>query len=192
MDDIGGRYILLHGGAVARNGRALVMPAASGSGKSTLTAGLVAAGFGLASDEIAAIDPDDGLLRPFARALCVKQGSRPVLATRYPILSTAPPRYRLSGEPVWYLMPDAGGWIGAPTPVRFVVLPRYVAGAPTELTPLARSTALPRLLEQSFSLRNHGARGIGIVTALLQAADCYALTVGSLDAAIELLTRLTD
>lgn len=192
VDDIGGRYVLLHGGAVARNGRALVMPAASGSGKSTLVAGLVAAGFRLASDEIAAIDPSDGLLRPFARALCVKQGSRPVLAARYPILSTAPPRYRLSGEAVWYLMPDAAGWIEAPTPVRVVVLPRYVAGAATELTPVPRSAALPRLLEQSFSVRQHGARGIATITALLQAAGCYSLTIGTLDDAIELLTRLTD
>ena len=192
VDDVGARYILLHGGAVARKGRALVMPAASGSGKSTLVAGLVAAGFALASDEIAALDPVDGLLRPFARALCVKGGSRPVLAARYPDLSTAPPRYRLSGEAVWYVMPDDRTWLAAPTPIRFVVLPRYVAGAATELTPVPRSAALPRLLEQSFSLPKHGARGIGTVTALLQAADCYALTVGSLDIAIELLTRLTD
>ena len=192
VDDVGARYVLLHGGAVARNGRALVMPAASGSGKSTLVAGLVAAGFGLASDEIAALDPTDRLLRPFARALCVKQGSRPVLAAHYPDLRTAAPRYRLSGEAVWYLMPEAGRWIGAPTPVRFVVLPRYVANAPTALTPVPRSATLPRLLEQSFSLRNHGARGIGVMTALLQATDCYELTVGSLADAIELLTRLTD
>ena len=57
---------------------------------------------------------------------------------------------------------------------------------------MPRSLALPRLLEQSFGLRNHGATGIGVMTALLQTADCYTLTVGSLDAAIELLTRLTD
>ena len=84
--------------------------------------------------------------------------------------------------------------VGRPSspPVGFVILPRYVAGAATEPAPAPRSTALPRLLEQSFSLRNHGARGIGVVTALLQAADCYTLTVGSLDAAIQLLTRLTD
>jgi len=192
VDDIGGRYILLHGGAVARNGRALVMPAASGSGKSTLVAGLISAGFALASDEIAALDPADGLLRPFARALCVKEGSRPVLATRYPALGTARPRYRLSGEAVWYLMPDGGGWLEAPTPVGFVVLPRYVAGAATELTPVARSTVLPGLLDQSFSLQKHGARGMGTVTALLQAADCYALTVGDLEEAVALLTRLMD
>lgn len=192
VDAIGARYILLHGGAVARDGRALVMPAASGSGKSTLVAGLVASGFQLGSDEIAAIDPASGLLWPFARALYVKSGSRSVLASRYPALRTSEPRYRVSGEAVWYLMPDAGSWLEGPTLVRFVVLPRYAPDAPTTLSPLARSAALPRFLEQSFSLMQHGGQGIGVVTALLQAADCYELSVGTLDDAIALLTELLD
>ena len=192
VDDVGERYILLHGGAVARNGRALVMPAASGSGKSTLVGGLVAGGFRLASDEVAAIDPATGLLLPFARALSVKGGSRAALASRYPGLDTLPPRYRLSGAAVWYLMPGPTSWLETPTEIGFVVLPRYAPGEATKLSPLARSAALPRFLEQSFSLPKHGARGIAAVTRLLQRAACYELTIGTLDAAIALLTALAD
>jgi hypothetical protein len=192
VDDVGGRYVLLHGGAVARNGRALVMPAASGSGKSTLVAGLVAGGFALGSDEVAVLDPETGRLLPFARALCVKEGSRAVLAGRYPALRTAAPRYRLSGEPVWYVLPGDVRWLEAPAPVGVVVLPRYVAGGRTTLAPIARSAALPRFVEQSFSLGRHGAAGIGLVTAVLRAAECYELTIGGLDEAVALLTTLTD
>ncbi|MCC6174180.1 MAG: hypothetical protein IT305_02655 [Chloroflexi bacterium] len=192
VEVLGQHFLLLHAGAVARDGRGMLLPGASGSGKSTLTAGLVAAGFALASDEVAMLDPATLELLPFARSVSVKAGARSVLAPAYPALLTETPHHRFGGEEVWFLHPAASDWLPGPTPVRYVVVPRYVPDAETRLEPLPRTSVLPVLLEQSFSIPKHGARGIGAATALLQQAECFALTTGDLDTAVRLLTDLVD
>jgi hypothetical protein len=45
------------------------------------------------------------------------------------------------------------------------------------------------LLAQSLNQRLHGAEGIAATARLLRQAGCYRLTVGDLDAALELLMR---
>jgi HprK-related kinase A len=187
VEVLGEGYLLLHAGAVARGDHAILLPASSGSGKSTLTAGLVAAGFALASDEVGVLDPLTLELLPFARGICVKAGSRPALARWYPSILADAPHHRFGGEEVWYLSPSPDAWLQAPTPVRSVVVPRYQPGVETRLEPMARPDVLPILLEQSFSVPKHGGFGIQTVTRLLQRADCYRLTFRSLDEAVVLL-----
>jgi hypothetical protein len=190
VEHVGGRYVLFHAGAVAYAERGLILPAASGSGKTTLTAGLVAHGFQYLSDEVAALDPVMLRLVPFPKSLCVKPGARRALVRLYSQLRDETPRRRFGGEPVWYLAPGEGVWPPGPVPVRFVVLPRYAGHGRTTLTPIPRSAALQRLLEQSFSVRTHGAPGIGAIAEMLRGAACYALTVGDLSEAVEVLTQL--
>lgn len=192
VDVLGEGYLLLHAGAVARNGHAILLPGGSGSGKSTLVAGLAGAGFELGSDEVAVLDPLTLEVLPFARGICVKEGSRQALAPAYPALLTDAPRHRFGGEEVWYLRPEPSSWLSGPTAVRSIVVPRYAPGSPTRLEPLARSAMLQILLQQSFSVPKHGAFGIGTLTRLLRQAACYRLTVSALDEAIGLLAALTD
>lgn len=192
VEVLGEGYLLLHAAVVARGGVALILPAGSGSGKSTLAAGLASAGFLLGSDEVAVIDPVTLEVLPFVRGICVKDGSRPVLAPRYPSLLTDAPHHRFGGEEVWYIRPETDRWLPAPTPIRAVVAPRYTAGAVTKLEPLPRSAALQILLQQSFSVPKHGSFGIGTLTDMLQDIACYRLTVGDLEEALALVTRLTD
>jgi hypothetical protein len=190
VDVLGEGYLLLHAAVVARDGQAILLPGGSGSGKSTLAAGLAAAGFNLGSDEVAVIDPLTLEVLPFVRGICVKEGSRAPLASAYPSVLTDVPHHRFGGEEVWYLCPPTETWLAAPTPARSIVVPRYLAGAETRLEPLSRSGALQILLQQSFSVPKHGSFGIGTLTHLLQAVDCYRLTFSSLDDAIALLTDL--
>jgi hypothetical protein len=192
VEVLGEGYLLLHAGAVAWGDHAILMPASSGSGKSTLTAGLVAAGFALGSDEVGVLDPLTLELLPFARGICIKAGSRPALARWYPSILVDAPHHRFGGEEVWYLSPPPESWLAAPTLVRSVVVPRYEPGAVTRLEPLARSDVLPILLEQSFSVPKHGGFGIQTVTRLLQQAGCYRLTHSSLDEAAALLRGLAS
>jgi Coenzyme PQQ synthesis protein D (PqqD) len=63
----GGR-LLVHGGAVERDGRVVVITGASGRGKSTLTAALVQRGFGYLTDEIVVIGRG-GQVEPYPKAL---------------------------------------------------------------------------------------------------------------------------
>ena len=193
VDVLGEGYLLLHAAVVARGGQAILLPAGSGSGKSTLAAGLAAeADFALGSDEVAVIDPLSLEVLPFVRGICVKEGSRVPLAPAYPSILTDTPHYRFGGEEVWYLCPPSVTWLPAPTPVRSVVVPRYVKDAETRLEPLSRSSTLQILLQQSFSVPKHGSFGIGTLTDLLQDVECYRLTFNSLDEAIRLLRDLAS
>jgi len=54
--------LALHAGAVALDGRGVLLPAPPDSGKTTLTAALTRSGFSYLSDEVAPIDPETALL----------------------------------------------------------------------------------------------------------------------------------
>ncbi|HEV7217053.1 MAG TPA: hypothetical protein VGP33_18240, partial [Chloroflexota bacterium] len=185
-------YLFLHAGALACHGQGIILPAAPGSGKTTLTAAAVAMGFQYLSDEVAALPLGGSDLVPFAKSLFVKQGSQLLLAFFCPELTVTPPHYRLSGEPVWYLPPPPAAWPATPVPLRHVVFPRYVPGAPAELTPLSRPDALPLLLRQSFNVPALGTRGVEGIVALLRAAECHTLTLDELAPAVALLLRLLE
>lgn len=183
-----GRYLLFHAGAVAAGARGVLLPAASQSGKTTLVAGLLAAGFDYLSDDVAVLDPMTLRLLPFARDLRVRRDSFGALAAGYPELAAGSvPCVELDGEATWYLSPASGAWPTAPVPVQRVVLPRYVPGERTCLTPIARSVALQRLLEQSFNARSRGKSAVERLVELLRGVECFALTVGDLGSAVRLL-----
>ena len=74
---------VVHGGVVAHDGRALLLPGPTHAGKSTLVAELVRRGAPYFSDEYALIDAD-GRVHPYPRALLLRDGSgydQPRLAT---------------------------------------------------------------------------------------------------------------
>jgi len=64
--------VFVHAGAIAWQGRALVLPGRSRSGKSELVAALVRAGAEYLSDEFAVFD-EEGLVHPYARAIALRQ-----------------------------------------------------------------------------------------------------------------------
>jgi hypothetical protein len=66
------QYLVIHAAAVAKDDRAMIMPAPPGSGKSTLCAGLVARGWRLLSDELTLISVDDGLITALPRPVSLK------------------------------------------------------------------------------------------------------------------------
>src|SRR3546814_13237314 len=69
------RYLLLHASTVEKDGRALLMTGHSGSGKSTLAAILGERGWRLMGDEFALLDPEDGRLYAFPRAVRLQHSS---------------------------------------------------------------------------------------------------------------------
>jgi hypothetical protein len=65
------RYIFVHAGCVAVDGRAIVLPGRTMSGKSSLAAALVRAGADYFSDEYAVLDAS-GAVRPYPRKLSLR------------------------------------------------------------------------------------------------------------------------
>jgi hypothetical protein len=183
------RLLLLHAGAVTYGESGLVFPAASGSGKTTLVAGLLTAGFRYVNDDITVVDPDSSCLVPFATSLCVKEGSWQTLAPFYPSLTSEALCLRF-GQRVRYIIPSVQTWAPRPIPVRYIIAPRYQAGAETSLVPISRSAGLIRVAQQWFSPPLRRAQDFEGILTMLGEADCYDLVVGNLRQATELLLAL--
>ncbi len=72
-------HVLLHAGAVERDGRVVVIAGDSGRGKSTLTAALVQRGFAYLTDEVVAVDVESLDVRSYAKRLDLSRSSMDLL-----------------------------------------------------------------------------------------------------------------
>lgn len=183
--------ITLHAASAALDGMAVVLPAAPEAGKTTLVAGLVRSGMQYLTDEAVAVDPDRLTIRPFPKPLSVDRGSWGVLADLEPAILDGAHRYRVDQWLVnpTSIRPDAVGGRSVPA---FIVSPRYVAGARTELSPLRAAEAVYVLAESCFNLRTHGSEGLAVLARLAGSCPCFRLTVGDLDAACRLVSGLYE
>jgi len=135
---------MMHGGAVARDGRALVMSAPSGSGKTTLIAALLPRGYDYFADDLVALSAD-GWITPWPLPLSVKAGSWPVLSGLYEDWPSFP-RHDTARGAVRLIMPDRNAWDRAPARVQGLVFPQFSPGAAVKLARLTALEALQRLL----------------------------------------------
>ena len=188
----GGAHLLFHAGALEVDGAGMLLPGTSGSGKSTLTAGLVTrAGLGYLTDELSALDLSSGLLLPYAKPITLKQGSFGVMPELHPDRRAGPGAAPWAAEE-WQVAVGGpgGGRLGGPCPLRWVVVPRYVPGAPTALTPLSDTEAFLTLALHAVNLLSHGAAGSAALGRMVADASCYTLTVSDLDEACALVRDL--
>jgi hypothetical protein len=135
--------LLLHAGAVVRDGIALLLPNASGAGKTTLTLALATRGWLPLTDDVCPLIEQDGEL--------VATGSRRCCHLRLPsqdLLRTmgVPVEGPLGGVSYCY-RPER--W-GEPAAVRGIVIPRYRDDVPTSLTPITQAECMARLAALSF------------------------------------------
>ncbi len=130
LDDRG--IIGTHAGAVAIDGRAVVLAGSSGAGKSTLTLALLRAGASLLTDELTLIAPDDRTVLPYPRALHVS----PATVDLLPELGFlhGRPRQDLGGGSEWSVGVDDlarafGTSVATPAPLAAIVLLDQRGGA---------------------------------------------------------------
>jgi hypothetical protein len=142
---------MIHGGAVARHGRGIGLPAACGSGKTTLVAHLLPRGWNYLADDLIALAAPTGRIVPLPLPLSVKEGSWDVLAGLYPDFMQAR-RYETARGSSRQLAPPLDAWDRDPVPLQAFVFPRYTAGAATTLTPISPLEALQRLLSDRIWL----------------------------------------
>jgi hypothetical protein len=184
-----GDYLLVHAGAVVTpGGDALLLPAPSGSGKTTLVAGLVRGGFAYLSDEAAAIDPVTGTVHPYPKPLSMKippEELFPDLVETNGRRELVPNLWLLRAED---LRPHA---LGRPADIRFVVAPRYRAGASTDLVPISRASGLVELGHNALNLALYRSRAITLLARVISRTRCYRLDYGDLDEAIRAIERLS-
>ena len=191
VDDL----LLLHSGAVVKNGAGLIFPGESESGKSSLTTFMVTQGYGYLSDELAVIDPSTGELRAFPKPLSIKDTSVfPTLAARSGLWVGPPDGEIADEEPVWYAHPEdvAPQPIEDSAPVRYVIFPRYDSTTAPSLQPLALDEAMRRLIENCVNLHRFGGEGLGILGNLLRGARAFSLTTNGLEGTTALVNGLVE
>jgi HprK-related kinase A len=186
------QYLMLHAGAVERDGHALLLPATPGSGKSTLSAALALRGWRLLSDEFGLYVPETGHLTPLPRAVPLKNRSIAVIREFAPEAFLGPVFPKTRKGDVAHLRPpgDSLARQRESAVPRWVVFPRFEAGHPLVLEPLPKSIAFTRLAQNSFNYPLLQARGFKALERLIESCDCYSLRFGSLDEAVSSLSKL--
>ncbi|MCB1971937.1 MAG: HprK-related kinase A [Geminicoccaceae bacterium] len=187
-------HLVIHAAVLAKDERALVMPAPSGAGKSTLTAALAFSGWRLLSDELALIDLESGAVRPLARPINLKNRSIDIIGERFPHLSfTGVAEGTVKGK-VGLLRPpdDSVHRMRQEARVNWIVLPRYLAGNPVRFSPLSPPRALMQLAENAMNYSIHGRRGFDLLCSLVDKARSFTLLYSNLDDALQVLDDMTD
>jgi len=170
----------------------MLLPAPPGSGKSTLCAGLTFSGWRLLSDELAILDPADGSAIPAPRPISLKNASIDVIKAFAPGAVFGPTvEETVKGRVAHARAPaDAVRRAQERARPRWVVLPRYEAGAPTQLTPLSKAQAVVRLVENAFNINVHGLNGFELLARLVDGCDCFEFRYSRLDEAVALFDSL--
>jgi HprK-related kinase A len=187
------RWIAVHAAVVERKGHAMILPASPGAGKSTLCAALACDGWRFFSDEFALIDPDHGRVQAIPRPISLKNASMAIIRARAPQAVFGPERQDLEGARFVHMRPPSDSVRRAHESAapRWLILPRYVAGARTRLDRLSKARALMRLADQSFNYNYVGPKGYACLTDVVRHSDCYTLEYSDLDEVLPLLTRVT-
>ncbi len=189
--DASEEFLLLHAGALDAAGTGVLLPAASGAGKSTLVAALAASGFGYLSDELVALDMPSGELLPYPKPITLKPGGLAVLADRLGESDPepAPGAWDLAQLPVGPGTPRA---IGGRCRPGVIVVPRYVPGAETALSPLTDTEAFFALALNAVNLLHHGAAGAAALGELAARCTCVALIMSDLETSCALVRELLE
>jgi hypothetical protein len=180
--------LAVHAGVLQTGGATMALPGTSGAGKSTLTAACVRAGMGYVSDEALCLPYETDAVRPYPRPIALSSWSMQALAIGMP---------RSSDMGDWSTVPEATEFIVAPSvlgqtcvepgPLRHVVVPRRMANADAELSPLHRADAAALMLKLSFNHFRRPADAFELMTKTVRGTDAWQLRYSDPVAAARLL-----
>ena len=143
--------VFVHAGAVAHNGRGIIIPGHSFSGKTTLVAELVRAGAVYYSDEYAVLD-EAGLLRPYREPLTLRDPSgmhRPTVTAE-----------------------ELGGEAGEePVPVGLVVVTTYRPGGSWSPRRLSAAQGVLAVMEHAVAIRDRPEQTVAVLRGALEGAE---------------------
>ena len=190
----GHHQLVIHAAAVARNGRAAILPAPPGSGKSTLCAALVNRGWRLLSDELTLIDLDTGLIRALARPVNLKNASIPIMRAFAPDAVFSEPVEDTTKGTVCLMRAPAASIEAAGQPARpaWIILPKYTPGASARLTPRTQAEGFLALADNAMNYHILGETGFHAVGRLIDECVFHDFEYSRLDDAIATFDRLAN
>ena len=186
------QYCMLHSAVVAREGKAMLLPAMPGSGKSTLCAALIHRGWRLLSDEFGLVRSGENRLTPLPRVVPLKNRSIDIIREFAPEATIGPTFPKTRKGDLAHLAPPADAILNQhlrPDPA-WVVFPRYTPGAAPTLEPLPKGVAFIRLANNAFNYRLLGESGYRTLVALIRSCDCYSFSYSDLESATQALNAL--
>jgi len=184
--------LLLHAGAVEKDGRALLLPALPGSGKSTLTAALSLRGWRLLSDEFGAFDPAERVFRALLKPAALKNASIPLMRRFAPDACFGPefPKTRKGTVAHLAASREAVERRHEPALPGAIVLPQWRAGSSTSLQPVAPRAVFGALAFNAFNYKVLGAVGFEAVVYLARSCPAWQIIYSDLDEAIAAIDGL--
>ena len=188
------QYLIIHAAAVERNGLALLFPAPPGSGKSTLCAGLVFRGWRLLSDELALVRPETGEVVALARPISLKNESIDVIH-RFAREAVMGPRTAGSVKgTIALLKPPTASIddIDKPARPRWIVFPKYQAGAALKLTERSKAATFIELGNSAMNYNILGEIGFDTMADLIDRCDVADFIYSDLDEAVGFFTAIAD
>ena len=180
------QYIIIHAAVIARDGRAMVLPAPPGSGKSTLCAGLVCRGWRLLSDELCLIDKITGEIVPLPRPVSLKNQSIDVIKRFAPDAVFGRTAHDTAKGSVAHMKaPQASVYLGEQRArLNWLVFPKYIANNPVRSEPMTPGAAFMALADNAFNFHLHGEAGFDLVSDLVADADTMRFEYGDLNEAV--------
>jgi hypothetical protein len=186
-------FQLIHSGALIRNGHGILIPGASGAGKSTTTAAFALSGFQYCTDDVAVFG-SDRKLRPFPKVLALKPPGWKVISANYPE-SQKSVIFRADDDGVTYLraplLPDDTTSMNG-VPIDLILLPRKDDVAAPAIEKISKSDVIRVLTEESLDLQILRSTAFDGLIDIVREAECYALNVLDLPAAVEAVKNLTE
>lgn len=181
--------LLLHAGVVERDDVALILPAVPGSGKSTLAAALSLSGWRLLSDEFGAFEPETSSFKAMLKPVALKNRSIDVIRNFSAAAELGPvfPKTRKGDVAHLAASSSAIDKRHHPAAPGAVVLPRWVEGSSTRLTPLDEAAVFRSLAFNAFNYQTLGAVGFQAAVTLTRRCLGWELVYSRLDEALEVL-----
>jgi HprK-related kinase A len=186
------RYLLLHAASVERDGRALIMTGASGAGKSTLSALLGEHGWRLMGDEFALLDPEDGSLHPFPRAVSLKNHAIYVMEEIAGSERLGPWLRETPKGTIRHLRPrpDAVARMREPARPALIIFPSFGRDFERAVRPVGEAEVFVRLTQASTNYVTLGERGFGALSALVKGVPARAIDYSDTATGLALVEEL--
>lgn len=186
------RYFLIHAAVVARNDRAVILPAWSGTGKSTLCAALIQRGWRFLSDEFCLLELTRGSIHPLPRPIPLKNESIPAFRSFAPDAVMGPTFLQTRKGDIAHIRPPSTALqaLDRPAVPAWVVLPRYQAGSISRLEDVAPDRALLLMASNSFNFNLLGTPAFDALSRLMKSVSCHRLAYSDLNQAVEAMESL--
>jgi HprK-related kinase A len=187
------QYLMLHSAVVAKDDGAMLFPAWPGHGKSTLCTALVHTGWRLLSDEFGIFRLEDHTMQPLPRLTPLKNESIEVIRQFAPKATIGPLFEKTRKGTIAHVHPPQESLESAQETSlpRWLVFPKWEAGAPLELEPMKPAPAFLMVATNAFNYEVLCEQGYLAVRHLINQCNCYRLTYSDLPEALAALDNLT-